>query len=119
MVQEYKKIGVTTDGYRGERAILKERVIEGLEKSQFTDASLQLDVNSPQTIYLTNNNFAEGYYILLPNATTLWENWQVRIINDSSHDCNVYYYTSNLSQLNLFKEVGNKHNNLGNETVIE
>lgn len=105
MVQEYKKIGVTTDGYRGERAILKERVIEGLEKSQFTDASLQLDVNSPQTIYLTNNNFAEGYYILLPNATTLWENWQVRIINDSSHDCNVYYYTSNLSQLNLFKEV--------------
>lgn len=105
MVQEYKKIGVTTDGYRGERAILKERVIEGLEKSQFTDASLQLDVNSPQTIYLTNNNFAEGYYILLPNATTLWENWQVRIINDSSHDCNVYYYTSNLGQLNLFKEV--------------
>lgn len=105
MVQEYKKIGVTTDGYRGERAILKERVIEGLEKSQFTDASLQLDVNSPQTIYLTNNNFAEGYYILLPDATTLWENWQVRIINDSSHDCNVYYYTSNLSQLNLFKEV--------------
>lgn len=105
MVQEYKKIGVTTDGYRGERAILKERVIEGLEKSQFTDASLQLDVNSPQTIYLTNNNFAEGYYILLPDATTLWENWQVRIINDSSHDCNVYYYTSNLGQLNLFKEV--------------
>ena len=105
MVQEYKKIGVTTDGYRGERAILKERVIEGLEKSQFADASLQLDVNSPQTIYLTNNNFAEGYYILLPNAATLWENWQVRIINDSGHDCNVYYYTSNLSQLNLFKEV--------------
>ena len=29
MVQIYKKYGVTTGGYRGERAILKERVIEG------------------------------------------------------------------------------------------
>ena len=105
MVQEYKKIGVATDGYRGERAVLKERVIEGLEKSQFEDASLQLDVNSPQTIYLTNDNFAEGYYILLPDATTLWENWQVRVINDSTHDCNIYYYSSDLGQLDLFKEV--------------
>ena len=27
MVKQYKKYGVTTDGYRGDRAILKERVI--------------------------------------------------------------------------------------------
>ena len=105
MVQEYKKIGVTTDGYRGQRAILSERVIEGLQKTNFDDARLQLDVNSPQTIYLTDTNFGEGYYILLPDATTLWPNWQVRIINNSSHDCSIYYYTSNLGQLNLFKEV--------------
>lgn len=109
MVQVYKKVGVTTDGYRGERAILKERVIQGLEKSSFQDSSLQLTVNSPQTIYLTNENFGEGYFILLPDATTLWANWQVTVINESNYSCKIYYYTSNLSQLNLFKEVSGKN----------
>ena len=105
MVQTYKKYGVTTDGYRGERAILEERVIEGLTQPEFSDAVLQLEDNSPKTIYLTNNNFGEGFYILLPNATNLWLNWQVTIINDSSNTCPIYYYTSDSSQLNLFKEV--------------
>jgi len=102
MVKEYKKIGVTTGGYRGERAILQERVIEGLDHPNFEDSRLQLTANSTQTIYLTDTNFSEGFYICLPDATTLWPNWKVCIINESSHDCNIYYYGTSL---NLFKEL--------------
>lgn len=102
MVREYKKIGVTTGGYRGERAILQERVIEGLDHPNFEDSRLQLTANSTKTIYLTDTNFSEGFYICLPDATTLWPNWQVCIINESSHDCNIYYYGNSL---NLFKEL--------------
>lgn len=105
MVQTYKKYGATADGYRGSRAILKERVIEGLELSDFSNSVLNLTADSPKTIYLTDTNFGEGFYIILPDTDTLWENWQVSIINESSHDCKIYYYTSDLSQLNLFKEV--------------
>lgn len=104
MVQEYKKIGVTTDGYRGKRAILQERVIEGLEKPSFSNNVFNLSVDSPKTIYLTNENFSNGYYIVLPDATTLWKNWQISIINDSDDSCPIYYY-STTEQLNLYKEV--------------
>ena len=106
MVQIYKKYGVTTGGYRGERAILKERVIEGLTNPNFTDQALQLTADSEQTIVLTNSNMANGYYIILPDATTLWPNWRVSIINESNFSCNIYYYTSGSTQLNLFKELG-------------
>ena len=104
MAKTYKKYGVTTGGYRGERAILQERVIEGLEAVAFTDQVLQLEPTSPQTIYLTNNNMASGNYIVLPKASDLWPNWQVAIINESSITCPIYYYTEDYTQLNLFKE---------------
>jgi len=104
MAKTYKKYGVTTGGYRGERAILQERVIEGLEETSFQDQRLQLQPNSAQTIYLTNNNMAEGNYIILPKASDLWPNWQVAIINESSFNCRIYYYTEDYTQLNLFKE---------------
>lgn len=106
MVQIYKKYGVTTGGYRGERAILKERVIEGLTNPNFTDQALQLTADSEQTIVLTSSNMANGYYIILPDATTLWPNWRVSIINESNFACPIYYYTSGSTQLNLFKELG-------------
>lgn len=105
MSKVYKKYGVTTGGYRGERSILKERVIEGLEEVSFSNQILQLEPTSPQTIYLTSNNMAEGNYILLPKAADLWPNWQVAIINESSYTCKIYYYTEDYTQLNLFKEV--------------
>ena len=105
MSKVYKKYGVTTGGYRGERSILKERVIEGLEEVSFSNQVLQLEPTSPQTIYLTSNNMAEGNYILLPKAADLWPNWQVAIINESSYTCKIYYYTEDYTQLNLFKEV--------------
>lgn len=104
MAKTYKKYGVTTGGYRGERAILQERVIEGLEAVAFTDQVLQLEPTSPQTLYLTNNNMASGNYIVLPKASNLWPNWQVVIINESSITCPIYYYTEDYTQLNLFKE---------------
>lgn len=105
MSKVYKKYGATADGYRGQRAILSERVIEGLEQLNFTDSVLQLNPDSPKTVYLTDSNMVSGGSIILPNAQNLWNNWQVSIINESSADCSVYYYTSDLSQLNLFKEV--------------
>lgn len=105
MVKTYKRYGTTTGGYRGERAILEERVIEGLEQAEFTNQILQLDSNSPRTIYLTADKMASGDYIVLPNAETLWPNWQVSIINESSITCPIYYYTSDYEQLSLFKEV--------------
>lgn len=104
MAKTYKKYGVTTGGYRGERAILQERVIQGLEAVAFTDQVLQLEPTSPQTIYLNSNNMADGNYIVLPKASDLWPNWQVVIINESSITCPIYYYTEDYTQLNLFKE---------------
>ena len=105
MTKQYNKIGVTTGGYRGNRAILEQRVIEGFEESKFDDGVLQLNPESPETIYLTGNNMAEGYFIVLPNAKDLWANWRVSIINDSTKSVKIYYYTEDLTELNLFKEV--------------
>lgn len=105
MSKVYKKYGVTTDGYRGKRSILEERVIEGLKEATFTDQLLQLTPDSTQTIYLNSNNMSVGSYIVLPNAKNLWPNWQVAIINESNITCPIYYYTSDYTQLSLFKEV--------------
>lgn len=105
MSKIYKKYGVTTDGYRGKRSILEERVIEGLEAASFTDQLLQLTPESTKTIYLNSNNMSTGSYIVLPNAKDLWPNWQVAIINESAITCPIYYYTSDYTQLSLFKEV--------------
>ena len=105
MVQQYNKVGVTTDGYRGKRAILEQRVIEGFEKSSFSGTILQLTPDSKQTQYLDSTNMAEGNKIILPSAYNLWNNWQISIINDSSYDVPVYYYTDDISSLNLFKTI--------------
>lgn len=105
MAVTYKKIGVTTGGYRGERAVLQERVIEGLEQPTFEDSVLRLTDTTPQTIYLTDSNVGEGYIIILPNAQSLWNNWKVSIINNSTNSVNVYYYTEDTTQLNLYKKV--------------
>lgn len=103
MVKDYKRIGVTTNGYRGEKVALNERVIEGFELATFTNSILRLEDSSPQTIYLTTTNTAEGYYIILPKASNLIKNWKVTIINDSLVDIPIYYYSQNLSNLSLFK----------------
>lgn len=108
MSQKYKKIGVTTDGYRGERTVLKERVIEGLIQPTFQNSILQLTPESEQTQYLTTNNTSTGYFIVLPKASELWNNWQVAIINNSAVSVNIYYYTEDptvSANLHLFKEV--------------
>lgn len=102
MALEYKKIGATTDGYRGKRAILEERVIEGLNNNPtFTGNNLILDVNSARTIYF-KSNVEEGDKIILPDVFTLWNNWQITLINDSAINIPIYYFNED-SQLNLFK----------------
>jgi len=108
MSQKYKKIGATTDGYRGERAVLEERVIEGFATPNFNSNKLLLTPESEQTQYLTNSNFQNGYYIVLPNATELWNNWKTTIINNSTFDVSIFYYDSNSddpSTLTLAREV--------------
>lgn len=108
MSQKYKKIGVTTDGYRGERTVLKERVIEGLIQPTFQNSILQLTPESEQTQYLTTSNTSTGYFIVLPKASELRNNWQVAIINNSAVSVNIYYYTEDptvSANLHLFKEV--------------
>lgn len=109
MSLKYKKIGATTGGYRGERAVLKERVIEGLVQPLFTDGILQLTPDSQQTQYLTTSNTSTGFFIVLPSGLDLWNNWQVAIVNNSASPVNIYYYTSdptNSNNLHLFKELG-------------
>lgn len=102
MALEYKKTGATTDGYRGKRAILEERVIEGLNNNPtFTNNNLILDVNSARTIYF-KSNVEEGNKIILPDVFTLWNNWQITFINDSAINIPIYYFSED-SQLNLFK----------------
>lgn len=109
MSQKYKKIGVTTGGYRGERAVLEERVIEGFIQPEFDSLGiLQLNADSEQTIYLTNTNTQNGNIIILPNATELWNNWRTTIINNSNFPIPIYYYTNDLtisSNLILLKDI--------------
>ena len=108
MSQKYKKIGATTDGYRGERAVLEERVIEGFATPNFNSNKLLLTPESEQTQYLTNSNFQTGYYIVLPKATELWNNWKTTIINNSTFDVSIFYYDSNTDDpntLTLAREV--------------
>lgn len=105
MTKQYNKIGVTTGGYRGNRAILEQRVIEGFKVPSFQEGVLELNPETPQTLYLTSTNMADGNIIILPNAQDLWNNWRTTIINESAYPVNIYYYTNDLSQLNLFKEI--------------
>lgn len=105
MSKQFNRIGATTNGYRGKRAILEQRVIEGFEEADFTDSVLQLNHESAQTQHLTTANAAEGDFIVLPNAQTLWNNWKVTIINDSAVSIPVYYFTEDYTDLNLFKEI--------------
>lgn len=103
MVKQYNKFAATTDGYRGKRAILNQRVIEGLEQPTFNNGVLLLNSESAKTQYLNNSNMAKGYFIVLPKAIDMWNNWQVAIINDSSSELPIYYYTDDLTDLHLFK----------------
>ena len=103
MVKQYNKFAATTDGYRGKRAILNQRVIEGLEQPTFNNGVLLLNSESAKTQYLNNSNMAKGYFIVLPKAIDMWNNWQVAIINDSSSELPIYYYTNDLTDLHLFK----------------
>lgn len=103
MVKQYNKFAATTDGYRGKRAILNQRVIEGLEQPTFNNGVLLLNSESAKTQYLNNSNMAKGYFIVLPKAIDMWDNWQVAIINDSSSELPIYYYTNDLTDLHLFK----------------
>ena len=108
MSQKYKKIGATTQGYRGERAILEERVIEGFLSPEFTTGEFRIEEDTEQTIYLTDANTQNGYYLVLPNALELWNNWKITIINNSSYPVSVYYYAeegTNTASLNLVKEI--------------
>ena len=103
MVKQYNKFAATTDGYRGKRVILNQRVIEGLEQPTFNNGVLLLNSESAKTQYLNNSNMAKGYFIVLPKAIDMWNNWQVAIINDSSSELPIYYYTDDLTDLHLFK----------------
>ena len=103
MVKQYNKFAATTDGYRGKRAILNQRVIEGLEQPTFNNGVLLLNSESAKTQYLNNSNMAKGYFIVLPKAIDMWNNWQVAIINESSSELPIYYYTDDLTDLHLFK----------------
>lgn len=103
MVKQYNKFAATTDGYRGKRAILNQRVIEGLEQPTFDNGVLLLNSESAKTQYLNNSNMAKGYFIVLPKAIDMWDNWQVAIINESSSELPIYYYTDDLTNLHLFK----------------
>ena len=67
-MKQFNKIGVTTGGYRGNRAILEQRVIEGFKQPKFEDNLLQLTPESEETQYLNTNNMTTGNYIVLPNA---------------------------------------------------
>ena len=49
MVKQYNKFAATTDGYRGKRAILNQRVIEGLEQPTFNNGVLLLNSESAKT----------------------------------------------------------------------
>lgn len=103
MVKQYNKFAATTDGYRGKRAILNQRVIEGLEQPTFDNGVLLLNSESAKTQYLNNSNMTKGYFVVLPKAIDMWDNWQVAIINDSSSELPIYYYTDDLTDLHLFK----------------
>ena len=106
MAYEYKKYGATTDGYRGDRAILDERVIEGFDTPTFTSSVLKLTAESAQTIHLTNDNVtSDSHYIVLPDATTLPKNWRITIINDSDYKCAIYRNNISDQELLFFKEV--------------
>lgn len=104
-MKQFNKIGVTTGGYRGNRAILEQRVIEGFKQPKFEDNLLQLTPESEETQYLNTNNMTTGNYIVLPNAKDLWLNWKVTIINDSEDPVSIYYYTNDYSNLQLLKEI--------------
>lgn len=103
MVKQYNKFAVTTDGYRGKRAILNQRIIEGLEQPTFDNGVLLLNSESAKTQYLNNSNMAKGYFVVLPKAIDMCDNWQVAIINESSSELPIYYYTDDLTDLHLFK----------------
>lgn len=105
MVKPFNRIAATTEGYRGKKALLEERVIEGLEIPSFTGTDLQLTPESAQTQLLTNTNLGQYSRIFLPDATLLNNNWQISIINTSNIDISIYYYTEDTLNPSLIKDL--------------
>ena len=93
MAQPFNRVNATTGDYRGAKAVLGERVIEGLENYGNLTSDLQLVYNSPKNILIKQVN---GNRVILPNAKELLTGWTVFIINED--------LTSNLSVLQFSSE---------------
>ena len=104
MVQPYNKANTSTGDYRGSKAVLKERVIEGLENQNLTNnqEDLQLTYDSPKNLVITNIG---DYKVILPNATTLINGWTVFVINnDENKNLEVCLFSQNIDK-DLFATV--------------
>ncbi|MCM1260512.1 MAG: hypothetical protein NC222_06115 [Staphylococcus sp.] len=104
MAQPYNKVNATTGDYRGAKAVLNERVIEGLEyQNLFSNGSdLQLTYNSPKNIILSE---VKGYKVILPEATNLINGWTVFLINqDETNSLEVVKYADSGNN-EVFKQV--------------
>lgn len=102
MVQPYNRVNATSGDYRGSKAVLGERVIEGLENYGNLTSDLQLTYDTPKNVLIeTVNNFK----VILPRATDLIKGWTVFIINeDSTSNLTVAQYSST-EEKSIFNEV--------------
>lgn len=92
MAQPYNKINATTGDYRGAKAVLNERVVEGLQTYKLT-TDLQLTYDTPKNVVIEASN---GKSIILPDATTLINGWTVFFINkDTENSIEINYYSEN------------------------
>lgn len=102
MAQPFNRVNATTGDYRGSKAVLGERVIEGLENYGNLTSDLQLTYDTPKNVLIeTVNNFK----VILPKATDLIKGWTVFIINeDSTSNLTVAQYSST-EEKSIFNEV--------------
>lgn len=98
MSQEFNKKGVVTEGYIGRRAILEQRVIEGLETPVFDSNNiLRLKAESAETQFLPDTYTFTSLnepIIYLPDENTLWNNWRITVINSTTQDINIRLYNA-------------------------
>lgn len=101
-MQPYKKNSASTGDYRGSKAVVSERVIEGLQSFSLDNSDLQLTYDSPKNVVVNNIN---GTKIILPDATTLINGWTVFLINDDKvNNCEVYLY-SDIEEKEFFNSI--------------
>lgn len=101
MKQNINKVNATTRDYRGNKTVLKQRVIEGVDSTIYdlTINNLQLNEDTPKTIIINEVNNGKIY---LPNAQNLISGWKITIINNSDvNNCQIFYYDSE----QLFTEI--------------